>query len=207
MDSKSVCFRCGDYKKKPLKMCPTCLAIPEDRDDKILSVCMSLECIKEENLRKCSKYIKKKGRCPNFKERVVKKAIEMLEQHFDLDMSSQEDSDIDFSTSFFEFKAEDLQTPEGVAIGQPRMIKANVIGRPRGAGDDAVQVALGGNRRTCHQAFWTLGKEISAEEYERHKAGDGEIYVRYRLMGANWSCEYISQALFTQLKSLEDGTV
>lgn len=80
-------------------LCASCRALPTTKEERILSVCLSRKCIKEENLIKSSKYIQKKGRTPGFHEKVKSKAekiVDLMPEHIEMSQS------IELSASFFQ---------------------------------------------------------------------------------------------------------
>ena len=96
---EAVCFNCGAEKSAAIKLCTSCRAMPLSDDDRLVSVCLSADCLRQENLEIASKYIKKKNRLPGFRDKVMKKAEKIVEEmpdHFQLSQS------FDFTESFIE---------------------------------------------------------------------------------------------------------
>ena len=65
--------------------CPGCKRKPSFREDKIASFALSIQCLKEHNLKKGSDYIKKKKKLPNFHESVRRKATQMVESFIEVE--------------------------------------------------------------------------------------------------------------------------
>lgn len=96
---QAVCFKCGQSKKDPIKMCGNCKTWPESKQDLIVSMCLSAKCIKPENLLRSSKYIRLKRRPPGFHDKVLIKATKLVEA---LPPQLEAFQSIELSASFFE---------------------------------------------------------------------------------------------------------
>jgi hypothetical protein len=97
---KAICCGCGAEKSAAIKLCNECGAMPTSHEDRVVSVCLSSDCLKQENLRIARKYIRTKDRLPGFHvkvrreaERIVREMPEdfQLSNSFDLDAVLFED--------------------------------------------------------------------------------------------------------------------
>lgn len=197
---QAICYSCGGHKTSPLKVCGKCQTAPSDYDDQVLSLCLSLECVKAETLSRCRKYFKTKNKPPRFKENVIKVAKLLLDEQL---ANNQSNQSMEFSSSMFEFS--DLSQDE------PRRsmetVTAHIIGRaPNQEADDA-QASLGKNGKTYHKRSWVVGTDIDQEMYDANKDGDGDVYVWYRWINNQWTWSCIGKSHFDQLKSVELGRV
>ncbi len=85
----AVCFNCGNEKSAAIKLCANCKAMPTSHEDRILSVCLSSDCLRQENLRIASRYIDKKNRPPGFHAKVTEKAERIVDEMPDTFQISQ----------------------------------------------------------------------------------------------------------------------
>jgi hypothetical protein len=76
----AICFNCGSEKSAAIKMCSECRSLPTSEDDRIVSVCLSSDCLKQENLQIARKYMQKKDRLPGFHEKVLNKAEKIVSE-------------------------------------------------------------------------------------------------------------------------------
>ena len=95
----AVCFNCGCGKSSAIKLCSNCHEMPTSHEDRVVSVCLSIECLRPENLEIASRYMRKKNRLPGFHEKVTVKAEKIVSQMPDNFQISQS---FDFSGTFFE---------------------------------------------------------------------------------------------------------
>lgn len=95
---KAVCFNCGAEKSAPIKLCENCRALPTSREDRVISVCLSSECLRQENLLIAARYMAKKERLPGFHDKVRVKAEQIVR---DMPDEFQISQSIDLSESFF----------------------------------------------------------------------------------------------------------
>ncbi len=192
----ALCFKCGNRKSGALKLCSQCDAIPKERDEQVLSLCLSLECVTEQTLLKCSQHFQKKKRPPRFKESIVERAERCLEEQ----TNSDTDQSVMFSASVFDFS--DLQDePTKVR----KEVTAHIIGKgPKQEVSDA-NASLGKAHKTYHKLSWTVGDDISEEMYEANKGSHGDVYIWYRWLDNRWAWSCISSNKFEQLKSVESG--
>lgn len=95
----AVCFNCGAEKSAPIKLCNECREMPTSYEDRVVSVCLSKDCLRQENLSRASKYIQKKQRLPGFYTKVRRKAEQIVGKMPDTFQVSQS---IDLSESFFQ---------------------------------------------------------------------------------------------------------
>lgn len=77
---EAICFNCGAEKSSAIKLCKNCRALPSSEEDRLVSVCLSADCLRQENLRTASKYIRKKNRLPGFHKKVLVKAQKIVEE-------------------------------------------------------------------------------------------------------------------------------
>ena len=195
---RAICFRCGKEKDRALERCKRCQAMPESRRHQIRSLCMSAECLKQENLAKCLEYVKSKKRFPKFHDKVKQQAIQILEQQ--LQSAKATSQSIELSSSFFDFSdmSHGGNQPEKIVL-------VHVIGRHKEQQDAPSLDANRTQKRTYHQVWWQVGKDISLHDYDTHKDSLGELYVYYRWMNELWTSKCVSKAEFDKLKTLEDG--
>lgn len=95
---KAVCFNCGAEKSAAIKMCSSCRALPTSREDRIVSVCLSSDCLRQENLKTAVRYMAKKERLPGFHAKVRLKAEQIVD---DMPEEFQVSQSFDLSESFF----------------------------------------------------------------------------------------------------------
>lgn len=95
---KAVCFNCGAKKSAAIKLCSSCRAMPLSNEDRMVSVCLSSDCLRQDNLIAANRYIEKKGRLPGFHEKVRLKAQKIVDEMPDQFQISQS---FDLSESFF----------------------------------------------------------------------------------------------------------
>lgn len=194
----ALCFECGSKKSGALKLCKQCHAVPKTQDEKVLSLCLSLECVTQQTLNNCSKYFKKKNKAPRFKAPIVQRATEFLEEQQDGAGTNQS---IEFSSSAFDFP--DLSEESVQAIRQT--VTAHIIGKgPKQDSGDA-NASLGKANKTYHRTQWVVGVDISEEQYETNKDPRGDIYIWYRWLNNKWTWLTVSPAKFDQLKAVESG--
>jgi len=74
----AVCFNCGYEKSAAIKLCSHCNEMPISHEDRIVSVCLTLDCLREENLQIASRYMRMKNRLPGFHKKVRSKAEEIV---------------------------------------------------------------------------------------------------------------------------------
>ena len=195
---QAICYSCGASKSSPLKVCGGCHTAPSKHDDQILSLCLSLECVKQDTLGRCRKYFEKKKRPPRFKEKIVKLAEMLLDEQ----LGNSASHSLEFSSSLFEF-------PELIAEDAPRKklsaIMAFVIGKGPNQDEADGNVSIGKAGKTFHTRQWLVGEDISKEMYESNKGFDGEVYVWYRWINNRWTWTCVGKAQFDQMKSLEVG--
>ncbi len=188
---QAICFRCGEEKKFALKMCSHCQALPQDRNDRIVSLSLSIQCLKEKNLIRASKYIKIKKRIPRFHENVTKRATELVEEEtFDPSSSMS----IELSESFFDFKS--AQKPK-----ENQIVTVHAIGKP--AGVNSGHVGPVSRAKTYRVLNWEIGKDISEEEAKVHMDAFGCIYVWYRWMDNAWNWRCVTKSDFESLRKVE----
>ncbi len=118
---RAICFRCGAQKSAPLKMCGECLVIPEIERHQLRSLCLSSDCMKQDNLKVCGKYLKKKKRLPKIHEKVIRRAQKKFRQLEAVHSNSQS---MEFSSSFFDFGE-----LEPTRKAPEKMVLVHVIGR------------------------------------------------------------------------------
>lgn len=95
---KAVCFNCCAEKSDAIKLCDSCRALPISREDRIVSVCLSSDCLRQENLEIAARYMAKKDRLPGFHAKVRIKAEQIVDEMPDEFQISQS---FDLSESFF----------------------------------------------------------------------------------------------------------
>lgn len=175
-------------------MCAHCHTLPESRADKILSMGLSTDCIREENVKKAGKYIRKKGRPPKLHAKVAQRATKLVNEYEPPDLSNS----IELSASFFDMGdlIEDESSEEVMDI-----VVVHSIGKP--ADGEFTQLS---NKSTYLKNTWTVGIDISEEEVARHADEEGEIYVWYRWFEETWKPKYVSQEEFEQLKSFSHNS-
>jgi hypothetical protein len=185
----AVCFSCGERKREPMAACPGCKRKPSFREDKIASFALSIQCLKEHNLKKGSDYIKKKKKLPKFHESVRRKANQMVESFIEVE---EDDSDLDMSSAFFDLE------PESAAA---RTVTVHAIGKPPGVALD--MHSPHSKQKTYHTLEWEVGKDVPAEEVELHQDVAGELFVWYRWFGNSWTPKFVSRQEFEQLRNVE----
>ena len=94
----AVCFNCGCEKSSAIKLCSNCKEMPTSHEDRVISVCLTVECLRQENLEIASRYMQKKKRLPGFHDKVTRKAEKIVSQMPD---SFQISQSFDFSEMFF----------------------------------------------------------------------------------------------------------
>jgi len=77
---KAICFECGEEKSAAIKMCSRCKAMPIRRREKIVSFCLSAECLTQRNLLFSQNHIFKQGRPPGFRATVIREAMAIVDQ-------------------------------------------------------------------------------------------------------------------------------
>ena len=96
----AICFNCGAEKSSAIKMCEECHELPITHQDRLTSVCLSSECLRQDNLETAAKYIQKTNRLPGFHDKVIRRAEAIvsrmpeefqLSQSFDLDEIFEEE--------------------------------------------------------------------------------------------------------------------
>lgn len=192
----ALCFECGNRKTGALKLCSRCGAVPKTQDEKVLSLCLSLECVTQKTLLVCQRHFEKKKRAPRFKESIVQRATKCLEEQ----VESASDNSIMFSNSVFDFSdlREEKSTPA-------RRVTAHIIGKgPKQHNADA-NASLGKPHQTYHRSSWVVGNDISEEMYESNKGPRGDVYIWYRWLNNQWSWSCIARDKFEQLKAVESG--
>ncbi len=76
----AICYNCGSEKSAPIKLCVHCKELPTSHEDRVVSVCLSNECLRPENLEIASRYIQLKQRLPGFHAKVRNKAERIVSQ-------------------------------------------------------------------------------------------------------------------------------
>jgi hypothetical protein len=175
----------------PLTKCEFCKQKPGTRVERIASMALSIECLKEHNLKKGSAYIKKTKRLPKFHESIERKAIQLVEAHLEVDEPKEFDS-ADLSSAFFEFDFSQGSGGEKITV--------HAIGKPENVSDEHRGDS---KRNTYHTMQWEVGKDISAEIADANVDPAGEIFVWYRWMGKSWTWKCVSRVEFEQLKSVD----
>lgn len=195
----ALCFSCGTKKQSALKLCGQCHAVPKTQEEKVLSLCLSLECVSHQSLNTCRRYFHRKNKPPRFKPPVIKRAKDSLQEMM---ASSGVERSIEFSSSVFNF--EDLiQDDENEVIRQT--VTVHVIGKgPKQESADA-NANLGKANKTYHRVEWEVGVDISEAEYETAKDPSGELHIWYRWLNNSWTKQTVSPAKFDQLKAIESG--
>ena len=193
----AVCYKCGEEKKFPLTMCNHCQAIPESSKDRIASMSLSAECLKEKNLIKASNYIKLKKRLPQFHETVTTKATQLAKQNSEADSSSS--MSFELSESFFDFK------PDPSKSAKNETVTVHSIGKPRGI--DRIHSGPVSREGTYQMLTWEIGRDISAEEVQMHRDAFGCIYVWYRWMENKWTWKCVTKADSRTCERADDFTL
>ncbi len=195
----ALCFSCGCKKSGALKLCNQCHSIPSTRDDQVLSLCLSLQCVTEQTLNRCRQYFRKKNKPPKFKEKIVRMAIQFLDEQ----LGNSNSQSLEFSSSMFNF--DDMREYDSQPLTLTKTITVHVIGKgPKQETFDA-NATLGKTKGTYHKAQWVVGQDISEQEYENHKCPTGDMFVWYRWINNQWSWTPVSSAKFEQLRLLEFG--
>lgn len=76
----AICFNCGAEKSAAIKLCKECRSLPTSEQDRVVSVCLSSDCLRQENLFIARKYMRKKNRLPGFHEKVLRKAEKIVDE-------------------------------------------------------------------------------------------------------------------------------
>ena len=76
---KALCFNCGAEKSAAIKLCNCCRALPTSREDRIVSACLSSDCLRQDNLRTAVQYMRLKNRLPGFHDKVRRKAEQIVD--------------------------------------------------------------------------------------------------------------------------------
>ena len=185
----AVCFKCGGEKNKPMMMCGQCHTLPETRDEKIISMGLSIQCIKAEKVVVAAKYIRKKGRPPKLHEQVRAKAKRLVRKFkFPDDVSKS----IELSASFFEL--DDLIEDDSPV---PVIIDVHSIGKPASGEFEAFS-----NAPTYREISWTVGVDITELDYQKYADEKGEIYGWFRWIDEAWQQKFVAKAEFYQLREL-----
>lgn len=95
---KAVCFNCGVEKSRAIMLCNSCHALPISREDRVISVCLSNDCLRQDNLVTAVRYMRQNERLPGFHRKVRVKAeqiVDSMPEDFQLSES------FDFPESFF----------------------------------------------------------------------------------------------------------
>jgi len=77
---EAICSGCGAEKSAAIKLCSQCSALPTTHEDRVISVCLSSDCLRQENLQVASQYIRKKNRLPGFHRKVRLKAEKIVSE-------------------------------------------------------------------------------------------------------------------------------
>jgi len=177
-------------------MCSRCQAVPKTADERVLSLCLSLECVSQQTLTRCLQHFEKKNKPPRFKEAIIKRAEELLEEQQD---SSLGEKSIEFPSSVMNFEISD----ESIEV--VKTVTAHIIGKgPKQESDDA-NATLGKRKRTYHRAQWKVGDDISEDQYEANKDQKGDIHIWFRWLNNQWTWSCISSSKFNQLRAVEEG--
>ena len=86
----AICCGCGAEKSAAIKLCNECGELPTSREDRIVSVCLSSDCLKQDNLRIAKSYIRKKNRLPGFHDKVrfeAERIVDQMPEDFQLSQS------------------------------------------------------------------------------------------------------------------------
>ena len=186
---QAVCYKCGEEKKFPLTLCNHCQAVPHDLDDRVASMALSAECLKEKNLIKASNYIKIKKKLPRFHDVVMDKAKALVAKTID-----QSTQSFELSASFFDFNPEQGKKDK-------QMVTVHSIGKPPGVGDEHCGPVS--RDKTYQMLSWEIGKDISAEEVQMHMDAFGCIYVWFRWIDKGWSWKCVTKSEFQNLRKVE----
>ena len=170
-------------------MCAKCHTLPETRAEKILAFGLSTQCIKEENVIKAGRYIRKKGKPPRLHDKVKAKAKQLAKAYRQpVDVSKS----LELSASFFDF--EDLVTDES-AEEVLDIVVVHSIGKPA---DGAISPTPGVS--TYLESTWTVGVDVKQSEVDRFAAENGELHVWFRWLQGDWQPKFVSQEEFEQLR-------
>lgn len=191
----AICFRCGAQKSEPLNMCGDCHVIPEIERHQLRSICLSSDCLKQENLEICARYLKKKKRLPKIHDKVIRRAQQKLRTLEAVHSNSQS---MEFSSAFFDFS--DL---ESTKKRPDKIVRVHVIGRSKDEEDAPSDNHP--NLGTYHQIWWQVGKDITSEEFSVHRDPTDEIYVIYRWLEERWTHWCVSREDFERFKMAEDA--
>jgi len=94
----ALCFSCGAEKSAAIKLCENCRALPTSHEDRVVSVCLSNDCLRQDNLEIASRYMQQKERLPGFRTKVRQKAERIVSEMPD---QLQISHSFDLSESFF----------------------------------------------------------------------------------------------------------
>lgn len=172
-------------------MCAHCHMLPETRAERILSFGLSTQCIRQENVKKASKYIHKKGKPPKLHTKVRAKAKQLAKAYRQPIDSSKS---MEFSASFFDFN--DLVIDES-SEEVLDIVVVHTIGKP--ADGDFGSISKGA---TYFEHTWTIGVDIAQSEVDRFADPDGELHVWFRWLQGEWQPKFVSKKEFEQLREL-----
>ena len=173
--------------------CEFCKTKPSHHDDRVASMALSTECLKEPTLKKGSDFIKRTKRLPKFHQSIENKATQLVESYIEVSPSENSDS-IDLSSSFFEFEFAQNENESFITV--------HAIGKPEHLSDDRQGHRISG--KTYHTVQWQIGKDISADDATAYQDADGDIFVWYRWMGNSWIWKCVSRVEFEQLRRVEN---
>jgi len=195
----ALCFECGSKKNGAMRLCKQCHAVPKSDEERVLSLCLSLECVTQRTLNNCRAYFKKKNKSPRFKPPIVQRAKEFLDEQME---NSSGNQSVEFSSSVFNF--DDMNLVEDSTVFT-KTITAHIIGKGPSQDSRDANANLGKAHKTYHRVQWAIGQDISEDEYESNKDNNGDVYVWYRWLSNQWTKQCVSQVRFDQLKAVESG--
>ncbi|MEM7784581.1 MAG: hypothetical protein AAF939_05715 [Planctomycetota bacterium] len=193
---QAVCYKCGNEKQDPLKMCGACHALPESDEDRIVSICLSDQCLKQKHLLVATQYIKTKKKLPGIHPNVAKKARQIHAKLPRRPINASQS--IELSASFFQ---EDLFADDS----EPERVTVHVIGKPKGVKPNQfVEIQ---KMRTCHSLTWTVGEEVSQSDHDIYADTTGQLYLWYRWINDQWKAKFIPKQEFYRLRDVENSTL
>ena len=185
----AVCYKCGEAKDSALVVCPACQQQPEEPQDQIVSVVLSTRCVHRTKLVGASEFVKRKKRLPKISDKLIRKAMAVLEAEQDGSSSS-----VEYPSSFFDFRESSQEDEHSITV--------HVIGRPN---ISKIKSPTGPPKKTYHTEEWVLGSDVSREDADRDRDDEtGCLYAWYRLIGGRWTWKLVSRQEFEELKSVEE---
>ena len=150
---------------------------------------LSSACIREDNVKKAGKYIRKKGRPPKLHAKIATRATKLVNESQPPDPFNS----VELSASFFDMDelVESESSEEVIDV-----VVVHTIGKPA----DGEFIPLSKDPNYLKNT-WTVGIDISEEDVARQADDEGEIYIWYRWFQEAWQPKFVTKEEFEQLRS------